>query len=119
MQSLNNSDDKSGSGIPSVLSCLSNVPEVSVNGENRKKSRYSSSMSADLGAAAVRSPYLLRSRTSRTSVERVPCTRCSRTFRGETGLKIHLSKSSCGKVVSPVIVGPCSAQQAPCPHVPI
>ena len=113
MQSLNNSDDKSGSGIPSVLSCLSNVPEENINSVN---SRYSSSMSADLGAAAVRSPYLLRSRTSRTSVERVPCTRCSRTFRGETGLKIHLSKSSCGKVVSPVIVGPCSAQQAPCPQ---
>jgi hypothetical protein len=35
MQSLNNSDDKSGPGIPSVLSCLSNVPEVSVNGEKK------------------------------------------------------------------------------------
>ena len=30
-------------------------------------------------------------------VERVPCTKCHRTFAGEIGLKIHHSKSKCGK----------------------
>ena len=71
--------------------------------------------SADLGTNSVRSPYFLRSRAGRSSAK-VPCSVCLREFSGSVGLKIHLSKSSCGEVVPPVVVGPCPVQQDSCPQ---
>ena len=76
---------------------------------------FSTVQSADLGTNNVRSPYLLRSRAGRSSVK-VPCSVCLREFSGSVGLKIHLSKSSCGEVVPPVVVGPCPVQQDSCPQ---
>ena len=76
---------------------------------------FSTVQSADLGTNNVRSPYFLRSRAGRSSVK-VPCSVCLREFSGSVGLKIHLSKSSCGEVVPPVVVGPCPVQQDSCPQ---
>ena len=105
-----------------AASGINDVNNESVNNINNRivnnniiDNNVSAVQSADLGTNNVRSPYFLRSRACRSSVK-VPCSVCLREFSGSVGLKIHLSKSSCGEVVPPVVVGPCPVQQDSCPQ---
>ena len=61
----------------------------------------------------VRSPYPVRTRNiaSVDQIFRIPCEVCGKLFKFSAGIRMHLASSDCGKVDSPVKVGPCPRNQ--------